>query len=391
MKTDSSQRPNILAFATQGSGSGDEQRLRTLLSRFEARFYPFDRNHKASNLRRLLSLMRQERPDLVVIEGTGLFGGLAVILGSILYGIPYVVSSGDAVGPYLARKQPLLGPLFHWYEKALCRRATGFVGWTPYLAGRAMTFGTKYAMTAAGWAPFVRDEEGAGRARKLIRDKLGIPDTSIVAGLVGSLNWNSRVGYCYGYELVKALCLLPRNDLRVLIVGDGSGRPILEHLAGEEAGKRVLFTGRVSREQVPAYLAAMDLASLPQSVDQVGSFRYTTKLSEYMAAGLPVITGAIPASYDLGGDWMLRISGDAPWDDGYIRHLAQTLDRITPDEIRQLAAKVPKQHPSFDRDSQIQRFSEFIADIMQDRLKQTARKEQPVHDFRTYSHLSQTE
>ena len=50
---------------------------------------------------------------------------------------------------------------------------------------------------------------------------------------------------------------------------------------------------------MPNHLAAFDLASLPQSVDGVGSFRYTTKLSEYLAAGLPIVTGQIPAAYDL--------------------------------------------------------------------------------------------
>ena len=42
------------------------------------------------------------------------------------------------------------------------------------------------------------------------------------------------------------------------------------------------------------FLAAFDLASLPQSVDRVGSFRYSTKLSEYLAAGLPIVTSQIP-------------------------------------------------------------------------------------------------
>ena len=42
-----------------------------------------------------------------------------------------------------------LGPVFGLYEHVLCRLAAGYIGWTPYLAGRAMTYGTKRVMTAA--------------------------------------------------------------------------------------------------------------------------------------------------------------------------------------------------------------------------------------------------
>ena len=63
----------------------------------------------------------------------------------------------------------------------------------------------------------------------------------------------------------------------------------------------------------------MDVASLPQSVDGVGSFRYTTKLSEYLAARLPVVTGEIPLAFDLDDGWMWRLPGDAPWEERYSR------------------------------------------------------------------------
>jgi hypothetical protein len=56
------------------------------------------------------------------------------------------------------------------------------------------------------------------------------------------------------------------------------------------------------------------------SVDQVGSFRYTTKLSKYLAFGLPVITGQIPLAYDLDDGWIWRLAGDAPWIAGIRLH-----------------------------------------------------------------------
>ena len=92
-----------------------------------------------------------ERPDLIVMEGTGTAGGLVLLAIRALLGIPYVVSSGDAVGPFLRLHSRALGVLGAVYERVLCRSCAGFVGWTPYLAGRALTLGAPRAMTAPGW------------------------------------------------------------------------------------------------------------------------------------------------------------------------------------------------------------------------------------------------
>ncbi|TDG00317.1 glycosyltransferase [Paenibacillus piri] len=357
----------ILGFATQGSNGDDEQRLRSLLADTPVYFYPFERSRKWMNGWRILRYMYRERPHLVVMEGTGIAGGLALIVGSTLTRVPYVVSSGDAIGPYIANRFPLLGPLFHWYERLLYKRSTGFIGWTPYLAGRALTYGAKFAMTAAGWAPVAYSSEQLQQARSEIRSEYGIPERQLVIGIVGSLNWNRRLGYCYGYELVKAAGLLERRDVTVLIVGDGSGKARLEQLAGASGGPgRVIFTGRVPREKVPAYLAAMDLASLPQSVDQVGSFRYTTKVSEYLCAGLPIVTGRIPMSYDFNHEGMYRIHGDKPWEPKYIRSLAGFLECVTSEEVKERGSRVPRQLPLFDKESQVSSVRAFIHDILTD-------------------------
>src|SRR6516164_921903 len=104
----------------------------------------------------------------------------------------------------------------------------------------------------------------------------------------------------------------------------------------------------------------MDVASLPQSVDGVGSFRYTTKLSEYLAAGLPVVTGQLPFAYDLDDGWLWRLPGRAPWDPRYLQALADFLDRLDEDELRTHAAAVPRARPLFDRESQVRRTTAFV-------------------------------
>jgi len=360
-------RIRLLAFATQGSGGDDEARVRALLENFPVDVFPFDRRKKMRTFLRLLRAIRRAHHDLIVMEGTGVAGGAAVLIGKLLFGARYVVSSGDAAAPFVAAQRPGLRPAFALYERFLYRAASGFIGWTPYLTGRAVSFGAPRAMTAPGWAPFTATPEDLARSRLQIRAALGIPADGLVVGIVGSLAWTKRVGYSYGLELVQALRRCERADAYALIVGDGDGRIRLEQRAGNDLGKRIILAGRVPREQVPHYLAAMDVASLPQSVDRVGSFRYTTKLSEYLAARLPVITGQIPLAYDLDDGWLWRLAGKAPWDQRYIEALANLIDRLTVDEIASKRSALLQKAPDFNRNRQVACVTQFVTDLLAER------------------------
>ena len=357
-------RARVVALSTLGAGSNEEARLLSLLREFDPECFAFDRRRKFGEFRRLVRLIRRERPALVALEGTGLAGGLALLLGRVLFGQKYLVSSGDAVGPWVATRSRLLAPLFGLYERALCRRAAGFVGWTPYLVGRALTFGCPRAATAAGWAPFTRTPEEQAADRVRLRAELGIPPDRLVAGIAGSMVWSARRNYCYGAELVAAARRATRPDLSVLLVGDGTGLAPLKALAAGLPEGRVVFAGRVPQAELPAYYAAMDIASLPQSVDGVGSFRYTTKLSEYLAFRLPVATGQIPLAYDLDAGWLWRLPGAAPWDARYVEALAGVFDAATPEELARKRAAVPATPPEFDQAAQVARVTALVNDIL---------------------------
>jgi hypothetical protein len=372
-----SRRVRVVGVATQGRGGNEEDRLRMLLSRFDAEIVPLDRGAKRESFQRVLRTIRDLQPDLAIVEGTGWAGGLAMMEGRRRYSVPYVVSSGDAVGPFIAARNRLAGPLFAAYERRLCRNAAGFIGWTPYLAGRALTFGTPRAMTAAGWAPFPPPADPAA-ARATVRARLGIASDALVVGIAGALVWNCRAGFCYGADLVRAIVRVERTDLPVVavIIGDGDGRPHLEQLAGDRLGRSVILTGRVPQAGLPEYYAAFDIGSLPQSVDSVGSFRYTTKISEYVAAGLPILTGQIPMAYDLddGGGWLIRLPGPNPWHPRYLDALAELLTRMTPAEAAARRLAVPAALPEFDRDRQIARVEAFLNELVAEHEAQRREK-----------------
>jgi hypothetical protein len=354
----------IVAFATQGAGGDDEARLRVLLSELSPQFFHFDRTRRVASFQAILKAARSRQVDLFVMEGTGFAGGFAVLLSLWIHGVPFVFSSGDSIAPFLSARWPAGRSLFRIYEKWLCRHTSGFIGWTPYLSGRAVTLGAAKAATAAGWAPHNFSDVQLCQRRREIRMSLGIPESSIVFGIVGSLAWSERLNYCYGHEMVRAALAAKAPGISILIVGGGDGRERLAKLAGSALGKTIFLPGRVPREEVPGYLAAMDVGSLPQSVDDVGSFRYTTKISEYFAARLPFFTNQIPAAYDLdfGGLW--RLPGHSPWDPRFIASLTELMSGIDAHALSEKRARIPSYLPDFDRNRQTARITAFIQETV---------------------------
>ncbi|MEI6070162.1 MAG: glycosyltransferase [Verrucomicrobiae bacterium] len=354
----------IAWFATKGSGSNEAQRMQALLSGVPGAVeLPFDKADKRGSLLGLWRAVRVEKPDLLVMEGTGIAGGAACLLARIFLGVPYVFSSGDAVGPFVRALHPLAGIAFEVYERLLCRCCAGFIGWTPYLCGRAMAFGAPKAVTAEGW---VIGESNACPSRSEIRARWGIPPDAIVVGIVGSLAWNPRLQWCYGLDLVRAARNVERPDLCLLIVGGGDGLKPLRELAGGHLGRRVFLPGPVPLAEVMPVLRAMDVGSLPQSVDGVGSYRYTTKLPEYLEARLPVITNQTPMGYDLGADGMWRLPGRAPWDPRYQSALEDLLRQLNAGMIAKKKSRLAARDGLFSREHQIARVSAFVQDLLQD-------------------------
>ncbi len=354
---------SILAFATKGTGSNEEKRLRSLLQVVDASFLPYDKSKKFLSFWRLLRVFSKFRRRLIVMEGTGIAGGLACLLGRLLFGHRYVFSSGDAVGPFVGSHYRLLAIPFGIYERILCQASSGFIGWTPYLVGRAMTFGAPRGVTAPGWV-IGRSSADAVIARQEARSRWGVSDNCIVFGIAGALVWSRRRKYCYGLELVRAIRQVSRDDIAVVVIGDGSGLDHLRKEAGSDLGKRVFLPGRVPLDQVMENLCGFDVASLPQSMDAVGAFRYTTKISEYRSLNLPIVTSRIPASYDLDLGMSWRLPGAGPWEPVFIDAMADLMMTASQQELHELAEEVePTPDSEFCRASQIERVTQFLQDL----------------------------
>ena len=329
--------------------------MRRLTEGLDARVEYVDVDRSLSRLqgmRQVRKALGREAWDLVYLEGTGITGGWPCIQEARRRGLRYIVSSGDPVGSYFhIVKGPLWGVMFGIYEKQLYRHCAGFVGWTPYLTGVAMKMGAPRALTVEGAVDLELFRSYDSNGRKEVKERYGLDPDHLVCGVVGSITWTERQQYCYGLELVRMLRYTERSDLSVLIVGDGDGLSRLQQLVSSDCKGRVVFTGRVAEREVVDVLNAMDVGFITQTLDRLGRYRLTTKLPEYLAAGLPVAMSPIPGYFDYAQTAGWALPPHHPASDRFHRETAAWIDGLCwqeVDERRQKAPSIAQKHFSYD-------------------------------------------
>ena len=121
------------------------------------------------------------------------------------------------------------------------------------------------------------------RDARAIRNRYGLAD-KLVLGFTGFVRDWHRLD-----RVVRFMADSDRNDLHLLLVGDGPARPGLEQLAHEcGVAAQVTFAGVVQREAVPDYVAAFDIALQPAATDYASPL----KIFEYMALSRPILAPA---------------------------------------------------------------------------------------------------
>ena len=376
-------RPRMLCISTAGPVGQDIRRIRRLTEGLpvDCAIWGLDRTRsRRENMQAVWGRLRRERFDLVYLEGTGITAGLPLIRAARAWGQRYVVSSGDPVGGFFRVTQgPLYGFAFGIYERLLYRHSAGFIGWTPYLTGAALKLGAPRAITIEGGVDLETFRPYPEAQRRALRRRYGIPEAHLVCGVVGSLKWVPRQRYCYGLELVEMLRYLRRDDVTVLIVGDGDGRPQLEARVPDDLQSRVVFTGRVEPAEVVDLLNVMDIGFITQTLDELGRYRLTTKLPEYLATGLPIAMSPIPGFYDYVYPAGWALPEGHPADSDFHRKLAVWLDGLSREEVRARAARAPALARRFGYDVLRPRFAAFIGDLLGVDLSEEVSSEKAVH------------
>jgi glycosyltransferase involved in cell wall biosynthesis len=227
--------------------------------------------------------------------------GLAGLLAARMLGVPLYVDCDDYEAGNNRFGAGWQRRLVQLWEDNLPRRAAGVTVNTRFLQRRCRALGVPNDRIA-----YVPNGIAAGRiatpdprAVAGLRAGLALGDAPVVA-YVGTLSQTTHnVGL-----LLDAFALVAARvpGARLLLVGDGEDRRVLEDRAWQLGlGPRALFAGPVPHESVPAYLGLAACSVDPVADDPVARGRSPLKIVESLAAGTPVVTGAVGDRADVLG------------------------------------------------------------------------------------------
>lgn len=270
--------PRAQQKARFGDGGGVVDVARRLLPGLVSECLEIGYDHLA--WRRLKRAYLREKPD-ILYERHNLFLSAGKRL-KIRYGVPFFLE----VNAPLAEERENNGGLAltkfaHKQEGAVWRAADRIFPVTRVLAGHLTEKGVQ--MNRIEVIPNAVDPEVFHRGVDggPVRRKYGLED-AIVLGFTGFIrDWHGLD------QIIDALPhLASEKKVHVLVVGDGPARVDLAKQAAERGvSDRVHFTGIISRQEIPGYIAAFDIALQPA----VTPYASPLKLFEYLAMGKHVL------------------------------------------------------------------------------------------------------
>ncbi len=196
--------------------------------------------------------------------------------------IPLVVEVNELVGDERIRKQPSFSSLVRFCDRITFQRADLIVVVSPHLRRKITAQGIAVDKilvlpNAVNRAEFATLADGGP-----VRQRWQF-DHTVVIGFVGwFVAWHRLEGL-----LAAVAALSPQYpQIRLLLIGEGVLRESLTN-AAQRLGiaDKLVFTGAVPHAEIPAHIAAMDIAVVPHS----NEYRSPIKLFEYLGQGKAVV------------------------------------------------------------------------------------------------------
>ena len=162
-------------------------------------------------------------------------------------------------------------------------------------------------------------------------------------GLMATTHWNRRSQTCNGWELVEAIALLRDLPVVGLLIGDGSGLPMLKQRAFQlKICDKMKFFGRLPYGRLPDYLSLIDVCLLTQPNNLCGWVRTTGKLPEYLALGRYIIATEVGTAATILRDKRMGrlLPYEGVQDDSYPAKLADAIRRLIYDKVQCKFSKV---------------------------------------------------
>jgi glycosyltransferase involved in cell wall biosynthesis len=261
------------------------------------------RRHADELCERALPLLQEVAPD-AIYERSSLFGTAGLQLARAL-GVPHLLEVNAPLADEHARYRGRDGAEeARRIERDLVRATDRVIAVSRGVARWLWHVGVdpERIMVLPNGVDADRFRPADGAA---VRAALGLDGH--VVGFVGTLKpWHDVA------TLIAAVAALPARP-QLLLVGDGPERARLAEQA-RAAGVQAVLTGAIDHDDVPAHLAAVDVAVAPYAPDD-GFYFSPLKLVEYLAAARPVAAadvGDIRHCVRPGETGYLYPPGDAP-------------------------------------------------------------------------------
>jgi len=236
--------------------------------------------------RRLDRAVREFRPDLLY-ERYALFSFAGAIVSRrrrlpliLEVNTPYAQAWAQYFGLHLRR-------VAAWLERRTLRSAHHVITVTHAQSLLLQRLGVAAAdITVSHNAIDPRSFDVALHAQAPVRSKLGL--SGVVVGFVGTMNrWQGIPQFAGVVAGVIARC----PETTFLFVGDGEFRQALEDgCRARGLVGRVVFCGRQPHDEIPKYVAAMDIAVLLNS----NTYGSPMKIFEYWGMGKAVVAPNVP-------------------------------------------------------------------------------------------------
>jgi glycosyltransferase involved in cell wall biosynthesis len=217
--------------------------------------------------------------DAVWVHGWGYRAHRQVMAAASKLSLPYLMRAETPFMP--GWKEWLRFQRRRWLFKRMLQRAAACL----YVGALNRDFFRRVGVAETRLFPAYYSIEGerfamaaAAADRTAVRRQYGVEPEHLLVAVAGKLVGRKRV-----YDVIRAAGLLPAQ-VRVLVIGAGKDRGSLEQLARAVASGRVSWAGFVNQSDMPATLAAADVAVLASGEEPWG-----LAVNEAMACGLPVV------------------------------------------------------------------------------------------------------
>lgn len=206
------------------------------------------------------------------------------------FNLPVVFRAIDI--PHQLVPYPILRPIVRWLEKQVYSRADLLLPHTPKEVNYLITMGAKEAKVKLLALPveisLFRPFPGSTELRR----KWGLGERDHIILFQGTLYNFSGLGLFLS-QFPTLLEQMP--GIKLLLVGDGPQRPLLERMATQLGlQEHIVITGFQPYQTVPDYINLATICINPFLINDVTREIFPGKIPQYLACGKPVISTSLP-------------------------------------------------------------------------------------------------